>query len=70
MPKPLKDDVLRFFDTDEEREKFLLWLSEQSNLESILRNMEEDPFSGIKAFLIQQGTFWNDAEDAPLFWDM
>lgn len=39
-------------------------------MEGILRNMEEDPFSGIKAFLIQQGTFWNAANDGPLIRDL
>lgn len=38
------------------------YFKEQSNLDDILKNMETDPFSGIKQYLISQGTFWNDTE--------
>jgi hypothetical protein len=62
----LLEDMLRFFDNDEDKEKFLKWLSERSNLDSFLRNMENDPFSAIKSYLIGQGTFWNEANSGPL----
>jgi len=35
-------------------------MSEQTNLDDLIHQMKDDPFSGIKSFLMKQGTFWNE----------
>lgn len=60
----LLEDLFRFFETDEDRIRFIQWISEQTNLDDLIQQMKDDPFSGIKSYLIKQGTFWNEAQTA------
>jgi hypothetical protein len=56
----LLEDLFRFFETDEDRIRFIQWISEQTNLDDLIQQMKDDPFLGIKSYLIKQGTFWNE----------
>ena len=53
----LLEDVMKFFETDEERLEFLRWMANQSNLDRYIKRMTEDPFLTIKDYYIQKGTF-------------
>ncbi|CAG5111702.1 Oidioi.mRNA.OKI2018_I69.chr2.g5980.t1.cds [Oikopleura dioica] len=58
------EDIFRFFETDKDRIRFIEWMSEQTSLDDLIHQMKDDPFSGIKSYLIKQGTFWNEAQTA------
>ena len=60
----LLDDMMQYFETDQQRWDFLKWISEHSNLDRRIQQMARDPFTAIKEYYLQNGTFINFDDNA------
>ena len=55
----LLDDMMQYFEDDKQRWDFLKWISEHSNLDRHIQKIADDPFTAIKDYYLQNGTFIN-----------
>ena len=53
----LLEDMMKYFEDDQQRLDFLNWISEHSNLDRHIKQIAADPFTAIKDYYLQNGTF-------------
>lgn len=53
----LLEDMMKYFEDDQQRLDFLNWISEHSNLDRHIKQIAADPFTAIKDYYLSNGTF-------------